>query len=446
MVSWGGVRREIRPLVALALPLVLGEFGWMMMSIVDSMMVGRVSKEAMGAVSVGGVLFYAVAVFGMGMMLGLDALVSQAFGAGQRDDCHRSLIGALWIALPLAPALMLAQWAWIPLLPVFGVNQAVVEAAGPYIRALVWSTPPLLAYAAFRRYLQGMNQVKVVMFALVSANLVNAAVNWVLVFGNLGCPALGAEGAGWATVVSRVYMAGVLVAYAYWWDARHDRGLRRAVWKPDATRIRALAALGFPASMQIVIEVGVFALATTLIGKLDPTSLAAHQIAINAASFSYMVPLGLGSAAAVRVGQEVGSGDWRRAADAGWAAIGLGVAIMGAFGVLFVTAPGVVSRAFTPDPAVIESAVVLLALAGLFQLFDGAQGVATGALRGAGNTRTAAVTHLGAYWIVGLPLGYWLCFPQGWGASGLWMGLCVALMLIGILLLGAWARITRRAV
>lgn len=444
MVSWGGVRREIRPLIALALPLVLGEFGWMMMSVVDSMMVGRVSKEAMGAVSLGGVLFYAVAVLGMGMMLGLDALVSQAFGAGDRTDCHHSLVNALWIALPLAPILMAAQWAWIPLLAVFGVNQAVAEAAGPYVGALIWSTPPLLVYAAFRRYLQGMNQVKVVMFALISANVVNALVNWVLVFGNLGFPALGAEGAGWATAFSRVYMAGVLVSYAYWWDAKQDGGLRRAVWRPDWERIRALAGLGFPASMQIVIEVGVFALATTLIGKLDATSLAAHQIAINAASFSYMVPLGLGSAAAVRVGQGVGSGDWRQAVDAGWTAIGLGVTIMGAFGVLFVGAPRLIGRLFTPDETVIEAAVVLLALAALFQLFDGAQGVATGALRGAGNTRIAAVTHLGGYWVIGLPLGYWLCFTAGWGAAGLWTGLCVALMLIGIVLAGAWAHITRR--
>jgi MATE family multidrug resistance protein len=433
-------------LIALALPLVLGEFGWMMMSVVDSMMVGRVSKEAMGAVSLGGVLFYAVAVLGMGMMLGLDALVSQAFGAGDRADCHHSVVNALWIALPLAPVLMAAQWAWIPLLPVFGVNQAVVEAAGRYVGALIWSTPPLLVYAAFRRYLQGMNQVKVVMFALVSANVVNAAVNWVLVFGNLGFPALGAEGAGWATAFSRVYMAGVLVAYAYWWDAKQDGGLRRAGWRPDWERIRVLAGLGFPASMQIVIEVGVFALATTLIGKLDATSLAAHQIAINAASFSYMVPLGLGSAAAVRVGQGVGSGDWRQAVDAGWTAIGLGVTIMGAFGVLFVGAPRLIGRLFTPDETVIEAAVILLALAALFQLFDGAQGVATGALRGAGNTRIAAVTHLGGYWAIGLPLGYWLCFAAGWGAAGLWTGLCVALMLIGIVLAGAWAHITRRAV
>ncbi|MBL8294674.1 MAG: MATE family efflux transporter [Bryobacterales bacterium] len=444
MVSWGGVRREIRPLITLALPLVLGEFGWMMMSVVDSMMVGRVSKEAMGAVSLGGVLFYAVAVLGMGMMLGLDALVSQAFGAGDRTDCHHSLVNALWIALPLAPVLMAAQWAWIPLLPVFGVNQAVVEAAGPYVGALIWSTPPLLVYAAFRRYLQGMNQVKVVMFALVSANVVNALVNWVLVFGNLGFSAMGAEGAGWATVFSRVYMAGVLVGYAYWWDAKQDGGLRRAAWRPDWGRIRVLAGLGFPASMQIVIEVGVFALATTLIGKLDATSLAAHQIAINAASFSYMVPLGLGSAAAVRVGQGVGSGDWRQARDAGWTAIGLGVTIMGAFGVLFVGAPRLIGRLFTPDETVIDAAVILLALAALFQLFDGAQGVATGALRGAGNTRIAAVTHLGGYWVIGLPLGYWLCFGAGWGAAGLWTGLCVALMLIGIVLAGAWAHLTGR--
>jgi MATE family multidrug resistance protein len=407
------------------------------------MMVGRVGKEAMGAVSVGGVLFYTVALFGMGMMLGLDTLVSQAFGGGRTADCHRSLINALWLAAALAPALMLAQWMWMPLLTTFGVNPAVLRETRRYLEALLWSTPPLLVYAAFRRYLQGMNQVKPVMFALISANAVNALVNWMLIFGHWGAPALGVAGAGWATVASRIYMAAVLVSYALWWNARRGTGLWRAPLCPSLERMRALVALGAPAALQIVIEIGVFALVTTLIGKLDATSLAAHQIAINAVSFSFMVPLGLGSAAAVRVGQAVGRGDWEGAASAGWAAIGLGVSIMAGFALLFIGAPRLIGRMFTNDVQVIDAAIGLLALAALFQLFDGAQGVATGALRGAGNTRIAAVTHLVGYWLVGLPSGYWLCFSARWGAAGLWAGLCAALILIGIILAGAWARLAR---
>lgn len=445
MVSWGSLRAEFRPLLKLAWPIVAGELGWMTMSLVDTMMVGRLSTTAMGGVSVAGMLFYAVATFGIGMMFGLDTLVAQAFGAGDRRDCRKSLINALWIALPLAPALMAVCWGWGPVMEWSKVHPAVLAEARPYLFALVWSIPPLLVYAAFRRYLQAMSLVRPVMFAMVSANFVNAFANWVLIFGELGFPRMGSAGAGWATTISRIYMAAVLIAVAVWQERRagHGAGLFDTDRWPDATRIRQLVGLGFPAALQIVIEVSIFALATTLISKLEPVALAAHQVALSAASYSFMVPLGLGSAAAVRVGQRIGAGDRAGAARAGWAAMALGVAFMGCAGIVFIAVPGLIARVFTTDPAVVKASAVMLALAALFQLFDGAQGVATGALRGAGNTRITAMAHGIGYWVLGLPLGYTLCFRAGWGAPGLWAGLSFALILIGIALATAWHRLTR---
>ncbi len=429
-------------MLELASPLVLAELGWMSMGIVDTMMVGRLreSAEAMGAVSIGGVLFYSVAIFGMGLLLGLDTLVSNAFGAGNLEDCNRSLLSGVYVSLFLAPILMGFIWLCVPVLHSFGIHPAVLRQAIPYLRAINWSTFPLLLYFAFRRYLQGMNLVKPVMFAVISANLVNAFGNWILIYGHLGAPAMGAEGSGWSTCVSRIYMSSVLLAYIVSFDRRQSVGLSRASFKPDLGRIRQLVGLGLPAAMQLGLEVAVFAAATALVARLEPVSLAAHQIAMNTVSFTYMVPLGVSSAAAVRVGQALGRGDLAAAARAGWTALVLGAGFMTCAGLAFLLVPEYVARIYTADPGVIKIGASLLVVAAFFQLFDGLQGVATGALRGAGDTRTPMLCHLLAYWLLGLPLGYFLCFRWRMGAAGLWIGLCIALILIGLVLLLVWRR------
>ena len=439
-------RREFRPLWQLAGPLILAEVGWVSMGIVDTVMVGRLpaSAEAIGAVSLGSVLFHVVAIFGGGLLLGLDTLVSQAFGARQVEDCHRSLLSGVYLSLFLGPVLMGFIWACLPLLNSFGIDPGVLSQSIPYLKAITWSTVPLLLYFAFRRYLQGMSLVKPVMFSLVTANLVNVGANWVLIFGHLGAPALGVEGAGWATCFSRVYMALVLLGYSLYHDRRHRTGLRRVPLRPQLDRVRRLVSLGWPAALQFGLEVAVFAIVTALIGRLDPVWLAGHQIALTAASFTYMVPLGVSSAAAVRVGQALGRGDAQGAGRSGWAALVLGAGFMSGAALAFLLVPHAIARIFTPDAAVIRAGAALLAVAAFFQLFDGLQAVATGALRGAGDTRTPMASHLVSYWLLGLPLGYFLCFGRGWGAVGLWVGLCVALILIGSVLLLAWYRKAHR--
>jgi len=427
-------------MLRLAAPLVMAELGWMGMGVVDTMMVGRVSAEAMGAVSLGSVLFYAVAIFGSGLMLGLDTLVAQAYGARRLMDCHRSLVNAVYFSLPLAPALMLLVWSWVPLLARFGINPAVLSQTVPYLKAIMWSTLPLLLYFALRRYLQAMDRAAPIMFALITANLVNLAGNWILIYGHFGAPAMGAEGSGWATCISRVYMVLVLILYLFYDAAAKRTGLFDASLAPDFERIRALIRLGLPAATQLSVEVGVFAVATALIATLDPLSLAAHQIAINTASFTYMVPLGIASATAVRVGQALGRNDIDAASRAGWTGMTLGAAFMAGAGLLLLLAPQYVARVFTTDRAVIRTAISLLHMAAAFQLFDGIQTVATGALRGAGDTHTPMICHLLGYWLIGLPLGYVLCFIVGWGAVGLWAGLSLALILIGLVLLAVWTR------
>jgi MATE family multidrug resistance protein len=440
-----GLALELEAMTRLSAPLVLAEVGWMAMGFVDTMFVGRVSAEAIGAVSLGTTIFYGIGIFASGLLLGLDTFVARAFGAGDLDDCRRWLINGIWLALLLIPMVMGLVLASLPLLAGIGIDRAVLRETGPYIRALNWSAPPLLLYFAFRRYLQSVDMVRPVMVSLLTANAVNLAGNWILVFGNLGAPRMGAVGSGWATCLSRVYMAAVLGA-VIWRSHPKTIGplVSRASWRADLVRIRELLRLGLPAAGQIGLEWGVFATVTVLIGRLSAEALAGHQIALITVSTTFMMPLGISSAAAVRVGQAIGRGDLAGAARSGWTALALGAMVMTSGALALLIVPGVIARAFTPNGAIIAAGAVLLRVAAFFQLFDGLQVVATGALRGAGDTRTPMLCHFGGYWLIGLPLGAVLCFRYGLGAAGLWIGLSAGLILIGIVLVGFWRRTAHR--
>jgi multidrug resistance protein, MATE family len=439
------LRNELKPMLRLASPIVLAELGWSGMAVVDTMMVGRLpaSADAMGAVSLGSILFYSVGIFGTGLMLGLDTLVSNSYGAGKMEDCHRSLVNGVYLSFAAAPVLMGAVWLLGRVLPHVGIGTVLLNLALPYMHALNWSMFPLLLYFVFRRYLQGIDQPAPVMFVLLSANLVNVLGNWVFIFGHFGAPAMGPTGSGVATSISRLYMAGVLLGFIFYHDHRNKLGLRSASVHPNFDRISRLARLGLPAASQWTVEVSVFAIATSLIGKLGAVPLASHQIAINLASLTYMVPLGIGAAAAVRVGQALGRKDPEGAKHSGWTGIVLGGAFMCCMAIVFWTVPRPIVRLFTPASDVIAMAAKLLFVAAYFQIFDGLQTVATGALRGMGDTHTALFCHLLAYWLVGLPLGYYLCFSRGMGATGIWAGLSVALIFIGIALMYFWSRKVR---
>jgi MATE family multidrug resistance protein len=429
-------------MLRLALPLIIAEIGWMLMGIVDTIMVGRLpdSAQAIGAVSLGSVIFYAIGLIGAGLLLGLDTFISQSFGAGDIPDCNRSLINGVFMAIGLAPVLCALIAGFTALMPRLGITPDVLSLAIHYLNTLNYSLPPLLFYFAFRRYLQGVNLVKPVTFALVSANLVNLAGNYVFVYGHWGAPHLGITGSAWSTVVARAYMALCLFIAIVHFDRKHHTGLFAHKWRPDAERMAELFRLGVPAAGQMFFEIGVFATTAALIATLDAVSLAAHQVALNTAALTFMMPLGVSSAAAVRVGNALGRNDRQAAYRAGWAALVLGASIMGCAAIVLFTAPAWIARLYSPDPAVIALSVKLLYIAAIFQLFDGLQVVATGALRGAGNTRTPMLASTVAYWVIGLPLGCALCFHYHWGAPGLWVGLCAGLTSMGIFLLFLWRR------
>ena len=433
---------ELGPMLRLAGPVVVAELGWMAMGIVDTMVVGRLGAEATGAVGLGNNLHIAVAIFGLGLLLGLDAMVSQEHGAGLEDEARRSLTQGVFLGLALTPFLMMLVLGLIPRLSNWGILPDVLVLAVPYVRALVWSTGPLMVFAAFRRYLQGVGIVKPITFALVTANLVNLTAAWALVYGHLGFPALGVEGSGWATCVARVYlMAAVIVAFLLYGRGKTPSfSWPRVEWR----RLGRLLSLGLPAAMQVTLEVGVFATATMLAGRLDPASLASHNIVLQISSLTYMVPLGIASAGAVRVGQALGRGEPRAASTSGWTALLIGAGFMSCSGVALLAMSGPIIGAFTEDRSVIATTSRLFALAAAFQLFDGVQVVATGVLRGTGETRLPMVVNLVAHWGIGLPIGYALGFGLGQGIVGLWVGLSIGLSLAGVANLAIWARKSRR--
>jgi MATE family multidrug resistance protein len=438
------MRRELLPMLRLAGPVILAEIGWMSMGIVDTIMVGPLGPTAIGASGMSNSIFFAVAIFGMGVMLGLDALVAKSYGAGRLDDCIRWLQHGILVALIVAPTIMLIFYGLLTTSTHWGLHPAVRAQAQPYMMILGLGALPLLLYATFRRYLQGIHAVRPVMTALITANLVNAFGNWVLIWGHFGLPTLGINGSAWATVGARVYMATFLGLAILREHRKRGAAHTRVPFALDGRRVRTLLALGLPAASQVTLEVGVFAAVSALAGTLDPVSLGAHQIALNIAALAFMVPLGLSSAAAVRVGHAVGAGDRRRAVQAGWTAFAVGAAITGLVGVSFIVAPMPMLRAFTRDPQLLSIAARLLAIAAVFQLFDGTQAVATGVLRGVGDTRTPMVINVIGHWVFGLPIGWALCFRYGWGVAGLWVGLSIGLIFVALVLTFAWHRKSRK--
>jgi MATE family multidrug resistance protein len=434
------IRRELGPMLRLAAPVVMAELGWVTMGIVDTLMVGPLGADAIAAVGLAGMLFLGIAIFAMGVLLGLDPLVAQAYGAGRLDECHRWLMAGIWLCVLITAPVVLLLLALNASLPHLGLPDAVLRLTQPYLVILTFSLPPLLLYVAFRRYLQAIGIVRPVMMALLAANVVNAAANWILIDGHLGARAMGVRGSAYATLAARVFMAGWLFAVIMRRDVHTSPRVRDASMHLDLARQGRLFALGLPAAGQAVLEVGVFAAATALAGRVSADALAAHQIALNMAALTFMVPFGLASAAAVRVGQAVGRRDAVGVSTAGWTAILLGVGFMGLAATVFFVAPVPLIRAFTRDPGVVRTGAALLFVAAIFQLFDGLQGVTTGVLRGIADTRTPMLLNLAGHWCFGLPLGYLLCFSAGFGVVGLWWGLSAGLMVCGIALLIVWIR------
>jgi MATE family multidrug resistance protein len=440
MVALEKIRREMPSLLRLAGPIVLGEVGWMSMNFVDIAMIGRVGPTALAAVSLGSAVFLVFAIVCEGLLLGSDSLVSQDFGAGRIEECFRTLWAGLQLAAPMGVLCALAVACSSRLLPAIGIAPTIVREAIPFLYAMACGLPPLMIFVAMRVFLQGTHRVKAVAFAMVSANLINFAGNYALIYGHFGLPAMGATGSGLSTALARLYMMCVLLAYMAWRGRSEHWHLMSYAREFYSERIVKIVRMGAPASTQIALEVGIFSASTLVAGRLGAVAVSGHQIALVMASLTFMVPLGVAQATSVRVGNAIGRRDAEAANVSGWSGVALSAAFMSCSAVVLWTLPLQIVHIFTYNPEVAKVGVSLLAIAAVFQFFDGVQVTAIGALRGSGNTRIAMVTDLLGWWLVGLPLGVWLCFGRGWGVRGLWFGLSAGLISIACVLAVAWTR------
>ena len=426
-------REDLRELLRLALPVTGVQLGLMLMGVIDTIMVGHVSATALAAAALGNLYFFAVMVFGMGVLMVLDPLVSQGVGAGDRRQVRLAMQRGLLLALGLAVVASIMCLPARALFTLMGQPREVIPIAVAFLNASIPGMLPFLLFFAGRQSLQAMKHTRPIVACMIAGNVLNAGLNLVLVFGHLGAPALGAVGSAWASTVSRTVMSALL--YASSW------GILRPAFVPferaafEGRALWGMVRLGVPIGIQTALEFGVFALVALLMGRLGATTMAAHQVAINLASFTYMVPLGVSSAAAVLVGQAVGRGDGPGVARVAASALACGVGFMACTALAFTLAPRAFASLYTTDPAVLATAVLLLPLAGVFQVFDGAQAVCAGVLRGAGETRTPMIVNAIGFWAIGLPFGLWLGFGLGLGGVGLWWGLVLGLAAVAVILL-----------
>ena len=433
-------RGELAQQLRLAIPLAAQQLGAQLMGGVDAALLGRYSRTALAAASVGNNLLFAITATGMGIILGLDSVIPRAVGARREDDARRYLDAGLRLALIVGVIGTLVAVAAPLVLELADVDAAVAAEARRYVWVRALGVVPLLLGVAYRSYLAAHGVTRPLVISVIAGNVVNAALDIPLIFGvdALGLPPLGTIGAALATLTVQVVICAIYAA-----SARRLGGGPR----PRATRaqLAEVARYGAPIGGQLFAEVSIFGVATVLAAHLGPGPAAAHAIALNIASFTFSVAVGIGSATSVRVGLAVGAGDTPLARRRGLAGVALGLAVMACCAAAFVAVPGPLAGAFTDDAAVVAAAMPLLQIAALFQLSDGVQAIAAGALRGIGRTRATLVGNVLGHYAVGLPISLALTFGAALGAPGLWWGLSAGLTVTAAYLLARFLAATRPA-
>lgn len=435
-------REEIRRLARLSGPVAMAQLGGMTLGVVDMMMLGRVSPAAMAAATLGNIIMMGATIPLMGIQMGADPLLSQAHGAGQPERIarvlQRSLILVLLVTIPIALVCLAAPW----ILTQLDQPAHLIPMARRYVLINLPGLPLFLGFNALRQYLQARGIVHPGMWIMLAVNLINAFANWVLIFGNLGAPALGIEGSAIATCCTRSAM---VIAIIVWIRARRLHAGHWVPWSRESFRISGLweiASIGLPITISLAVEMWAFQASSIMAGHLGENALAAHSLVFHIISLIFMVPLGISIGASVRVGNLIGAGDPIGAQRTGHVALGISGLFMLALSVVFVLGRDVVPRAFTDDPELLLLAAGLLPIAALFQVFDGSQVVCSGILRGMGRTRMPAVAHTLGFYALGLPLAWWLLHHPA-GSDGkltdIWWGLCIGLFVVSSVLVG-WVR------
>jgi multidrug resistance protein, MATE family len=428
----------------LAYPVMLSQLGQVLVGVADSMMVGRLGAEPLAAASLGNSIFFVVLMFGIGVSMAITPLVAMADGEKRHKRIGRLLQHGFHINMAVGIMLTLLIVFFSPLLHYMNQPQQVVEFALPYLLIITVSLLPFMVFQTFRQFAEGLSQTKQAMFITIFCNVLNVFLNWLLIYGNWGFPEMGLNGAGWATLISRVLM-GILMGYYILKAQRFSHFKFRFNFKGISfPMLSKMIRIGFPTGFQYIFEVSAFSSAAIMMGWIGVNALAAHQIAINLASISYMMASGLSAAAMVRVGNQLGKKNILGLRQAGFTAFIMVALFMSVFAILFITFKNFLPSLYIDDPEVITMTASLLIIAALFQLSDGIQVVGLGALRGMADVKMPTLITLVAYWVVGLPLGYVLGFGLGFGAAGIWYGLLIGLTITGFLLLYRFHVLSKR--
>jgi MATE family multidrug resistance protein len=427
------IRTEAATLTALAIPSVIAQLSQMSMGFVDTLMVAQIGSRELAGVGSAAAIYYLVVVFCYGMISAVGPMVSQAFGAGDHDEIERVVTDGIWMALALSAFGMVIYWNIGVMLRMFGQEPEVILIAESYVRAMSWGFPAAMLFGVLRISADAIGKTRVAMVISFVAVFINGAFNYLLIFGELGFPRLGATGAGYSTAIVKWSMLAMIMLYLLRSRDFERYDFRSRFGRPDFRRLAAIARIGLPIGTGQSMENGFFGLTALLMGQLSSTALAAHQIAINCAAFTFMVPMGVSIAIATRVGQAIGRRDHAAASLAGWVGIGVSGMFMVTTAILFILFRFRIIDIYTDDPATLDYAAGLLMIAGAFQISDGLQVGAMGALRGLKDTARPLLTNMFAYWLIGMPTGWLLGFQLGYGGQGLWWGLTIGLSVAAVM-------------
>ena len=411
---------------------MLSQLGHVMMGVMDNIMVGHVNAESLAAAGLALVAFNVLFLFGIGVSYGITPLVASA--QGEKDNSRITQVLRHGLVINLMNGLLLFLFVRIGenLLYQLGQEREVVALAIPYLNIIAFSLIPILVFQSFKQFAEGLSQTRVAMMVILSANILNLILNYIFIYGHAGFSAMGLVGAGWATLISRTYMMIAIAAYVYYAPFFKNYRSGFSLGNYSKRLFNQLLAIGIPSGVQFIFEVAAFDFSLVMMGWFGTKTQAAHLIAINLATISYMTTSGIAAAATVRVGYFLGSRDLVNLKLAARTLLLMALSLMACWTLIFILGRHMLPVLYVVDKEVIVIASTLLIIAGLFQLADGTQVVCTSALRGLQDVKIPSIFIFIAYWIIGLPLGYWLAFKEGFGGVGVWLGLLIGLTLTAL--------------
>ncbi|MEM7107591.1 MAG: MATE family efflux transporter [Bacteroidota bacterium] len=430
----------------LAYPVMISQVGHMMVNVADSIMVGKLGALPLAGASLANVIFHLLMTFGIGISYAITPLVATANGEGNHDRVAQILKNGFLLNTVTSMLLFMLVFAGSPILFYLDQPEDVVTAAVPYLNIVTLSLIPLMLFQTFRQFAEGLAQTKQAMFIVIATNVINIGLNYFLIYGKAGFPALGLNGAGWASFISRVILAVWMMSYIYLSSrfSKYRDGFSLKYY--SKALIKRLAEIGLPAGFQFIFEVGAFGFAVIMMGWISTEALAAHQIAVNLAAVSYMAASGLSAAATIRIGNQLGRKDILTLRAAAFTLYGMVIAFMLLSAFVFVLGRYFLPSLYINNPEVIHIASSLVVIAGFFQLSDGIQVVSLGALRGLQDVKIPSAMTFMAYWVIALPMGYWLAFKLNLGAEGIWYGLLIGLTLVAVVMTIRFNKLTKALV